>query len=125
MSGKSQMMSTRSRHKLVLRLLLTTAWLAAAVGTVLWYWPTVRQEPLDRAPEAFDRAQRLAITGRPAEALEAVNKALATRPRDAGYLVFKGYRELDLVRLGEGEASFRHALTLQPTSAEAQIGLAQ
>lgn len=119
------MIFTGSRHRFGLRLFLTTAWLIAAAGTVLWYWLHNRRETPDLAVETFAEAQRLGAAGRPVEALHAVENALVLRPQETGYLIFKGYRELDLARQHDAEASFRRALDLQATNAEARLGLGQ
>lgn len=115
------MESTDRQRRVVLRLAVATVvWLALLVGVVLWKQPAFWVQPHDR----FREAQALASRKQWTDALRAVDQALAGDPDNAGYLVFKGYRELDLDAPGRAEGSFRHALRVQPSSAEASLGLA-
>jgi Flp pilus assembly protein TadD len=119
------MKSSRPRRTPSLRFLITVAWLAAAVTTVLWFRPAFWKGPPFIPPiDRFSDAQSLAAANRPAAALTAVNEALAAHPLEPGLLVFKGYRLVDLARPDEAKATFRQVITLQPANVEARLGLA-
>jgi Flp pilus assembly protein TadD len=124
-------MKASKRHRNPsLRLLLTAAWLLLAVATVLWFRPMFwRAKPPTATATAtsdpFNNAQAFVAAKRPADALTAVNEALEAQPGNAGYLVFKGYRFVDLAQPDKAEATFRQAIALQPATAEATLGLAQ
>jgi predicted Zn-dependent protease len=95
-------------------------WLAVVIIVVLWRRPHFWNDP----HEQFLRAQTLEREGRPAEALASVDRAIAKDPRNAGYVVFEGYRYLDLGDSSAAEQSFRRALTIEPANVEARLGLA-
>lgn len=95
-------------------------WLLAVIGLVLWLRPQFWVQPHDR----FQEAQALSHERRWPEALAAIDRALAADPNNAGYLVFKAYRQLDLGRPADAEQTFRRALGVDPSNVEARLGVA-
>lgn len=115
------MPSTRSQPRLIRSAAVALAlWLLAVVAVVFWRRPEFWVEPHKR----FQRAQTLAYERHWPEALAAIDRALAADPDNAGYLVFRGYRQLDLGRPADAEQSFRHALRVDPSSVDARLGFA-
>jgi Flp pilus assembly protein TadD len=110
-----------SRRKLTRRALLALLlWLVAVVGLVLWRRPEFWIQPHER----FRQAQRLASEERWAESLTSIGRALENEPANTGYLIFKGYRQLDLKDAAAAERTFNHALQTDPSNPEARLGLA-
>ena len=115
-------MSARNpRRTFMMRLAaVLVLWLAIVVVIVLWRRPNFWDEP----HAWFVRAQAFADDRRPADALAAVDRAIARDPTNAGYIIFEGYRHLDLRNPGAAEQSFRRALTIEPSNVEGRLGLA-
>lgn len=110
-----------SRQKLTLSALIAlTLWLAVVVAVVLWRRPGFWIEPR----EQFLRAEALASERRWAESIASVDQALRKEPRNAGYLVFKGYRQLDAGDDPAAQQSFSRALAIDQAHADARLGAA-
>ena len=110
-----------SRQKLKLSAAAGVAlWLIAIVATVLWWRPEFWIDPGDR----FVRARELANQRRFSESVASIDAALAAEPRNTGFLIFKGYRQLDLNNLDGAQQTFSRAIELDRTSTEARIGSA-
>lgn len=80
------------------RLLISAAagvllWLVAVLAVLAWRHPQF----WIGSGERFARAQTLAAEQQWAGALAEVDHALDRDPENAGYLTFRGYRQLDLV----------------------------
>ena len=95
-------------------------WLLAVVAVVFWWHPRFWVVP----DQEFRRAEVLLGEGRPDAALASIDRALADAPDTVGYLVFKGYLQLDVDRPADAERTFRDALRLRPSDVEGQLGFA-
>ena len=95
-------------------------WLLAVIAVVLWRRPEFWID----ANQRFQRAEALASEGRVREAIEAVDLALAKQPDNVGYLVFKGYRQLDIGENAGAQQSFGRAMSIDPSHTEARLGSA-
>jgi len=112
--------TSNRRKRNVTAFVLLSIWLIAVITVVLWRRPEFWVEPNQR----FERAEALAKEGRPREAIAAVDLALAKEPGNVGYLVFKGYRQLDLGDNAGAQQTFSRALAIDPSHAEARLGSA-
>ena len=93
-----------SRRKLILSASVAIIlWLSAVIVVVPWQRPEFWVEPSER----FNRAQTLASARRWTESIASVDAALTAEPHNVGYLVFKGYRQLDLKDDGGAEADLQ------------------
>src|SRR5687768_13001037 len=95
-------------------------WLLLVLAAMAWWRPRFWDEPHER----FERAQALAGEGKKAEALDVVKDAVASGPANTGFLVFQGYRELELKKVSDAERTFRQALAQEPSNVDASLGLA-
>jgi tetratricopeptide (TPR) repeat protein len=122
MLTKAPMPPTSSRRRLVLSAAIAlTLWLVAVVTALAWVRPEFWLDRRDR----FQRAEELARERRWVESVAWVDRALADEPHNVGYLVFKGYRQLDLEDAPAAEETFRRALREDPSHVEAQLGFAR
>ena len=86
---------------------------------VLWQRPEFWVEPSER----FNRAQTLASARRWAESIASVDAALTAEPHNVGYLVFKGYRQLDLNDDGGAEVTFNRAIAVDRIERRRSTGI--
>jgi tetratricopeptide (TPR) repeat protein len=96
-------------------------WFAGVVFFTLDRYPRFWEPP----PLQYERAQALASQNRPKEALATINAALSRIPDNPHYLVFKGYRQLDVDDVSGAEQSFRRVLGVAPDDLESHLGLAE
>src|SRR5436190_18640701 len=108
------------RTQSVIAFVLLMLWLLAVIAVVLWRRPEFWID----ANQRFRRAQALASEGRPRDAIAAVDLALAKQPDNVGYLVFKGYRQLDVGDNAGAQQSFGRAISIDPSNIEARLGSA-
>src|SRR5205085_2361400 len=113
------MSPTSSRRKRsVTAFVVLMLWLLAVISVVLWRRPEFWID----ANQRFQRAQALASGGRPREAIAAVDLALAKQPDNVGYLVFKGYRQLDVGDNAGAQQTFGRAISIDPSHTDARLG---
>lgn len=111
----------RDRKLLAAALIGLSLWLAAVIVLTLWRYPDFWVEP----DTHYARAQDLFESARPDEGRTELEAAIRKAPADAGYRVYRGYRQLDAGEAGAAEGSFREALRTDAASIEARLGLAR
>jgi tetratricopeptide (TPR) repeat protein len=110
-----------SPRKLTLSAILALSlWLVAVVAGVLWFRPGFWVEPGER----YDRAVVLARENRTQESLTTIDRALEDDPNNAGYLIFKGHRQLEVGDNAGARSAFERALEVDRTRTDARLGLA-
>ena len=90
---------------------------AAALGIALW----LAAAAPETARQAYERANGLFVEQKFAEALEAVNRALAGDPTLVPALTLRAKLELAANRLPEARRDLERAVELEPGSAYAQF----
>ncbi|MEO5742233.1 MAG: tetratricopeptide repeat protein, partial [Vicinamibacterales bacterium] len=111
--------SRNRRHVTVIALIVLALWLVAVVGVVLWRHPAFWIAPRER----FQRAEVLASQKRWVDSIASIDLALAGEPNNVGYLVFKGYRQLDAGDPAGATQSFRRAIAVDQSDSDARLGL--
>ena len=115
------MQRINSPRKLTLSALLALSlWLVAVVAGVFWFRPEFWVEP----GEHYDRAVALAREHRTQESLTTIDRALEDDPNNAGYLIFKGHRQLEVGDDAGARRTFERAIELDRTRTDAWLGLA-
>lgn len=102
------------------RLAFPVLWFLLFAAVLVWQQPGFWHSP----HKNFENAEQLRAQGQPAAAMEEIDRALARRPDDPGYLVFKGYLALDLGRTPEARSAFTRALQQEAENPHASLGLA-
>ena len=113
------MWRSRSRRQLTVSALIALVlWLVAVVAVVLWRRPAFWIAPRER----FQRAEALAVQQRWADSIASIDLALAGEPNNVGYLVFKGYRQLDAGDNAGALQSFNRAIATDRSHSDARLG---
>ena len=94
--------------------------IALATGALALAAPALGQT----AEEDYQAGVAARHAGRPEEALNRLNRAVAAEPDNADIHLQIGFAQLALGRLDEAEAAFRRTLDLAPDYADAELGLA-
>lgn len=99
---------------------LVAVWLAFAVQFLSAKRPGFWRTPYLR----YETARTLAASGRDAEAIAEMDRALIDDEQNAGYVTFKGFLEARAGRHDDARQSFSRALTMRPDDREVRLALA-
>lgn len=100
---------------------LMVVWMLAVLGALYWAYREFWRDPVDY----YNRAVQLRDTGRPAEALEQIQRAVKNDPGNVGFLLTQAYLQEEMGQAPEALASFEAALAKDPRNAEVRFGMAK
>ena len=103
------------------RTAVTLVWLAVTLWFIIWmkpdFWLT--------SGDDYRRARELLARGKKVEALGALNRALLQDPGNTGFLISKGYLELELGEIHSAIESFQRVIASKAADVQATLGLAK